>query len=331
MPEIPQDPIDSGKGVGREVGHWRSRLVQHGEIDGCSIDVVTQVVIHDGPGGRVLPLEHHVTEVGFFLLVADHRRRLDREQVRRRREDVVRHLLQRVDLVENPDPATVRAEDEVVVPRMDDEVVERHGREIEAQPTPVGSPVPGVEQPELGSDEQHLRIAGVLPRGAEHSIGGQVADDGGPRLAVVARPVQVVRKIVVPVVVDRDVHRSLVVAGRFDARDPRHLREPRHAVRHVGPGPPVVERDLDVPVVGADIQHARPQRRFGDRGERGEIGDAVVERERRVVGPLAHDQEVPSIDPGRELPERRPRVPLVDTLPELVRSWRTASGGRAGR
>ena len=92
------------------------------------------------------------------LAVLQRHRRL--EEVRRLRQHITRHLLQRGD-VENLHAASVRAGDQVVVARMHDEIVHGHRGHPVHHRLPRRAAVERDEDAELGADEQQLRVLPV--------------------------------------------------------------------------------------------------------------------------------------------------------------------------
>src|SRR5574341_980085 len=80
-------------------------------------------------------------------------------------------LFKRRDVVEDPDRAAVSAEDEVVVARMDDDVVHRHGGEIHFDARPGAAAVEAGEGAVLGADKKQIGAARVLAndRSEEHT------------------------------------------------------------------------------------------------------------------------------------------------------------------
>ena len=211
------------------------------------------------------------------------------------------------------------AEYQVVVARVDHQIVEWQRRHVVLQLDPVLTTVDRYEQPQLAPQPEHVGVARVFADGAEYRVGRQIADDRGPRFAEVRRTVQVVVVVVVAVVVDDDVHRPGLVPGSLDPRDPGGIGdagEPRGDVR---PSRAPVPRHLQIPVIGTGVQHPLAQRRLLDRGERRVVRDAVIDRGYRIPDRLPHDREVAPIDLCCEIAERGPRATAVGALPQLVR------------
>ena len=160
---------------------------------------------------------------------------------------------------------------------------------------------------------------GILAHHSNHAIGRQIAVDRRPRRAAVGRAIEVVAVVVAAVIVERDVDRVLRVARRLDARHVAGLRQVRQAIGDRQPGLAGVARDLQIAVIGADPQHAAPQRRFGDRRDGGVVGHAIVQRQRRFGGQLRHHAQRRAIDGGGPIAERHPGLPAIGRSPQLVR------------
>src|SRR5260370_543409 len=68
----------------------------------------------------------------------------------------VAQLLDRRDVVEDPDRPAVRAEDQIVLAGMNGDVVDGDGRQVQAEAHPARPLIGRDEQPVLGPDEQQL-------------------------------------------------------------------------------------------------------------------------------------------------------------------------------
>src|SRR6266480_2369470 len=106
--------------------------------------------------------------------------RPDIENVQVLAGDRVGPLLEWREVVENPDRPPVRTEDEVVVARVDGDVVDRYCRQIELDARPVRAEVVGHEQAALRARPQHVRIARIFANDVYRA--GFVADTVADRL-----------------------------------------------------------------------------------------------------------------------------------------------------
>ena len=74
----------------------------------------------------------------------------------------VRELLQRGDVIHDPDAASVCPDDQVVLARLHEQIIDPDGRQAGGEPFPLAPGVHRDEKPEFGSNEQQVRIAGVF-------------------------------------------------------------------------------------------------------------------------------------------------------------------------
>ena len=161
--------------------------------------------------------------------------------------------------------------DELVIARMDLEVVHRHRRESAHEPPPRSTPIGRDERAGLGTREQEVRVCRILPDHV-HVVeppARQVAGDGAEALPVVVRDVHIGGEVPGAMIVERHVERGAVGVGRLD---PAHIGEPGDAGEAAGevlPAAAVIPRDPDVPVVGPRVEQPRPDRRLGERDDRG--------------------------------------------------------------
>src|SRR5262245_59380097 len=81
--------------------------------------------------------------------------------------------------------------------------------------------------------------------------------------------------VVVAMAIESQVRRALLIARRLDARDPAILGYVGNHVGDVAPSFAAVVRNVDIAVVGADVEQTRLQGRFGDRGDR--VAAVIVE------------------------------------------------------
>ena len=71
-------------------------------------------------------------------------------------------LLDRLEVIEDPDRAAVRREDHRVVARVQRDLVDAHGRQVRLDAHPALGAIDRDEQPGLGADVEHVRVLQVL-------------------------------------------------------------------------------------------------------------------------------------------------------------------------
>src|SRR5215468_990020 len=119
-------------------------------------------------------------------------------------ERLLVQLLQRSDVVNDPNAAPVRGRDQVVVARVDQQVVHTHGRQTGHELFPLGAAIDRNEDAELGSDKEQVLVLRVLADDV-NVTDRQVAYDRSPGRAVIAGDEEVRLQVVVAVVVNREV------------------------------------------------------------------------------------------------------------------------------
>ncbi len=152
-----------------------------------------------------------------MLLVVEPRDgRTDVEQRRVRLTYRRRELLQRRDIVRDPHAAPVRRDDQIVVARMDQDVVRADRRVVVHELLPGLAAVERDGQPELRSHVEQVLVLRVLAddldvaglrQGARHALEG---------FAEVARDEHVGLQVVAAVIVHRHVGRSLIEVRGLD-------------------------------------------------------------------------------------------------------------------
>ena len=179
-------------------------------------------------------------------------------------------LRQRREVVENPEPATHRREHEVTAMHLD--VGDRRDRQVALHLHPRCAIVVADVQPELGAEVEQALTVGILSHDACRRIIGHTVGAGGqqrPGAAVISGAIGVRLEIAEQVAVDGDVRRALAMARHIDVLHPTTGRH--RWWRDLGPGETVVARDMHRPVVRARPDHARLDRRFLDRVQRGVV------------------------------------------------------------
>ncbi len=160
----------------------------------------------------------------------------------------LRDLPQRRDVVENPDAAPVRADDEVVV--FDDEIADRGRGHVQSQRLPVVAVVERHVDLRFGSGEEQALPLRILADDADGRAARNAGDDLLPRLAAVVGPVDVRVHVVDPQRVDSRVRRQRIETSRIDDEHLHEVGDLRR--RDVGPVQAAVGGRVDHAVVGAD-------------------------------------------------------------------------------
>ncbi len=178
----------------------------------------------------------------------------------------VRRVAQRRDVVEDPEAAAVRGDDEVVAVHLD--VAHGRHRQVELQRLPLRAVVVRDVHPLLGGGVKHAAARVVFADGVDEDVGGDAFDDERPRLAAVVRAVDVRLRVVEAVAVDGGIRRLRVEVRSVDDADLRPRREGGR--RDVRPVRPFVLRPPDLPVVGAGPEVVVGRARGSDRVDHAE-------------------------------------------------------------
>ena len=104
----------------------------------------------------------------------------------------------------------MRGDNQVVVTRVDEDVVGAHRRIVAHEFLPLPAAVERDEQPELGPGIQQVPVLRILANHLDVPVRRQIAGDRVERLAVVVRGEHVWFQVVVPVPVYRHVRRARV-------------------------------------------------------------------------------------------------------------------------
>ena len=263
-------------------------------VPGCRVLAAEVLVAADGDAlGRVLPPGHGWS---------------GREQGDVGRRDRVGHLLERADVVDDPDAPAVRPDDEVVVARVHEDVVDPHGR----QPGHERLPLLAAVQRDVASRTRCRGTAGSRFFGSSRTTFtfpiGRLPRHGRPRSAVVLREEDVRLVVVGAVPVEHDVARARVEVRRLDPRHEGLVGHALHVLDDVLPGCAAVAADLEVAVVGAGPDDAGQDGRFGHRrDDAGGRHAVVLGRHRRVTGD-AHDRPREPAEVAREIRRHRERT-----------------------
>ena len=232
----------------REAPHRLTTRVGDLDDDGpgrCAL----QVVIDDGARGRILGFRLVLLRRRAVVGVGRQQHRFARlEQEGVRGGDVVVDLPERADVVQDPDAAAVRADDQIVA--VNREVAHGRGRQVQLQRLPVVAVVERDEDAELGAGVEQTAPLRILFDRLQVDAGRKTARDLLPRLAGIARAVDVRFVVLEPMTIDRRVRLVRVEVRRLHHDD---LAPRRQLARcDVLPALAFVGRDFDQPIVGAD-------------------------------------------------------------------------------
>ena len=181
MAQVPNGSIDTALGFRkRHLAHLHSGTVVHGDGHVGRAGIVTEVEVHNRACRGVLSAKDHVSRMSAVARVPYHRRRLHAEEVYARGYNLGRHFLECGDVVEDPHAASVCAEDQIVVPGMQREIVDGESGQVVPQRDPVLAVVIAVEQSQLCAEVQHAGAAEIFPYRAQHAVVGKIAHNGGP-------------------------------------------------------------------------------------------------------------------------------------------------------
>ena len=278
------------------------------ERDRCRIRHLRDVEVDDRTIGRVLA---HVTATAKPTAPSNAVRGARVEQVQLRLGDIRVHLLERRQIVQNPEGATLGRGHEIVVLRLDLEVGNRCQRHVELQRLPVITIVPRDVESGFRPRVQQPAADVVLPHDPDVRLRRDALDNVLPTLAVVVGLVDVRAKVVELVPGVRDVRGRGIVRGDVDCV---HHPLTHASRRHVGPRGASVLRHVHEPVVAPHPDGLGIVRRLGH------VHDRVVDL---TTGPLVGDgaaaRALLLVLVAREIvADLRPRVAPVRRLEEHV-------------
>ena len=180
-------------------------------------------------------------------------------------------LLDRLEVIENPQRAPMRGHQQRIVTRMNRELVHTHRGEVRLKPLPALTAIEREENARFGTHVQHVGVARILRERAHHFTGQPRGDRAERRAEIGAHP-HIRRIIVLPIVGDRDVHRARLKARRYHLRHKRMTgREARQILRDILPRRTVVLRHAHRAVVGAGVVDTLLLRRLRQRHNRGPL------------------------------------------------------------
>ena len=276
------DPVDPAPLAGRDRIDDLAGAVEDLDLDRAE-QVPGSLVVGDrgaprgvGPDERRVPFDPSAGR-GHALL-----NRAAAEEGRVLRERVGREVSERRDVVDDPDPAPVRREHEVVVARMDPEVAHRDVGEVSSlELRPRGAAVRRNPEAEFRSEEEERGLHRVLLEdvrvAADPFVRPGDSRPGLPEVRGAARPR---RHVAGHVEVERRVRGPGLEAARFHPGHPRIRRKALHVADDVGPVRSAVPGQLQVSVGGSDPDNLDVLRGFADREDvRVFLGGGVVDRD----------------------------------------------------
>src|SRR5271166_5897604 len=167
-----------------------------------------------------------------------------------------RELLEWGQIVEYPNGAPVSAHNEVVVPLLLGEVVNRSVRQPEPEQVPLSAVVPRNVQSILQACIIHVRIAPVAMRHMRIDL-RQIAGDGPPRRAVIAGAIDIRLEVTVEMAIHSDHRISGIVSSEIDGLNPAPRRKAGDVRGYVRPACAAIARDLYLSVIRADPELVR--------------------------------------------------------------------------
>src|SRR5678816_241268 len=137
-------------------------------------------------------------------------------------KNVLIHLLNWRGVIEDPDAATVCCQDQIVVARVNFDVVYGHVRQVlEFESGPVLSRGVRHEQAELRACIKQVGVLRIFPNYLDVGSGWQVTGNVAPRLSAVRSFENIRTKIIEHVTVKRCISHARIRARWFDMRNGR--------------------------------------------------------------------------------------------------------------
>ncbi len=146
-----------------------------------------------------------------------------------------RPLLQRGQVVEDPDAASVRADHQVVRSRLDRQIVDCRRRHVQPQRLPVRAAVERDPYAAVRSSVEDVAVARILTDRPDELIRRQIAGDGVPGRAVVVGSQHVRMFVAEQVALDRNESGTRREAARIDPHDSSPRRHDALGRRYVLP------------------------------------------------------------------------------------------------
>ena len=278
----PGHAVEAATRRGRQLVDELAARIEHLDLQLAEQMARALVVGDHGPARRIVADEHGRAVGPAAVDLKPLLRRLARREAGFAGEQRRRHRAQRRDVVDDPDAAAMRADDQIVRARLDRQIAHGHVRQAAAlEARPVAAAVDRYPEAELGAEEQQVGLDQVFldhVRIAAHALAVVGAEQARPGLAVVGRAIEPRLHVAKRVAVEGRIGGAGGMAARLDPAHPAVRRQARHVGDDVGPVLAAVARELQVAVVGADPDRVRVLRRLADRVDRRvHLGRRVVD------------------------------------------------------
>src|SRR3569623_1975111 len=277
---VPHDAVDTGMLRRRDRVDDVALGVEYLELD-RAVDVArAQVVLDHRALRRIVAGERRVAVGPAAARRPALLRRAAGKECGRMLQRRIRERTQWREIVDDPDAAAVRRDDQIALARVNLDLAHRDvGEVVTLELRERLAAVDRDPQAELGAEEQQIFLDRVFldrVRVAANVIGAEAR----PGLAVVGRAIDTRRHVAERVAIDRRVRGRRLDARGLDPADPRILRQPGDVAAAVRPRLAAGARELQIPVVGAGPDHGGVFRRLADRVDRRvHLGGRVVDRD----------------------------------------------------
>src|SRR5467141_3079378 len=255
-------------GFFQRLGLVRARILPH-ELIVCVENLechrlfreAREVIIDDGAIGRIFAGGKFRRQWRIGVSVPTETNRFLRcEEMHTFFRDVGVQLPQRRDIIQNPERAAVRGDNKIVA--MNREIAHRSVRQIQLQRLPIVSIVEGNVHGAFRSGEEQTLARRIFAHYVAGAAIGNIFCDFRPRLAEIARAVNMRAQIVEPERIDRRVRRACIEVRSFDNRNFAPRLELRR--RYILPGLSAVARDLNQPIISSRPDGVRLLERRSD-------------------------------------------------------------------
>ena len=161
---------------------------------------------------------------------------------------------------------------QLMIARMDLQIVHRHRRQPCHEPLPALPTIHRHVRADIRSKEQEIGVDQIFANHMHEvrTAGRQRAGETRERGTIVLRPEHVGREVATPMVVEGHVERGRIVMRRFHAAHVRAFRHAGEPASQLLPRRAVIARQPDLAVISAGIQEPRSHIRFGKRRNRAE-------------------------------------------------------------
>ena len=286
--QVPLHAVDAGGGGAAQRAHHFTRPVRHPHRH-LAGPVRAQPVVDRCAVGRVRPLAHvDVGGLGAGAIV-EAVRVAGLEEVNVGRGHGVGHLLERRDVVHDPEAAPVRSDDQVIEMLLHDEAVHGRRREVVPEQLPCVAVVERDVDAVLGPQEDESVTDGVLVD-ASSERQWMILDplhNLRPALSIVAGAVDVGPEVADLMVFDRQKRLAGLMAGDVDPAHDAVRGQIGDVVGDVRPRRAAVPADVHQAVVGTGHEDAGLDRRLVEGVDHAAVLDADVVRGEPAADSLA--------------------------------------------